>query len=463
MADQRPTTTTNPTGLQIPATGDRCPAANKNRCATIAEVIPGSPADECGIKSGDRLLSVNGILPRDTIEYSFLTCGEDVRLRVLSGRRDRTMLVHKDCDANLGLVFEDDCFDGIKRCRNHCLFCFVDQLPPELRPSLYQKDDDYRLSFLHGNFLTMTNMDEREFRRIENLHLSPLYISVHATDPGVRGFLLGRRGPVPVLEQVKRLAGGGATMHIQVVLCPGINDGDVLNRTVDDLAVFWPQVASVGIVPVGLTRFSNARPQVRSFTRAECTRVIRKVVTLQESLVRKLGVSFVYLADEFFIRARLPFPRACSYDRFPQLENGIGNGRIFQDEFRRLVSGLPGRLRRPRRFFVATGRAGAAVLEPVICRLKKIRNLEVSLIPVTSTFFGSRISVTGLLTGSDLVWGLRGLRGEEVLLPSVMLKQGTSLLLDGMSVEQVASRTGCLLRVLEPTAGAMVEAVLGGA
>jgi putative radical SAM enzyme (TIGR03279 family) len=426
-------------------------------------VIAGSPADKCGIRSGDRLLSVNGILPRDTIEYSFLVCGEAVRLRIRSGRQDRALLVHKDCDANLGLVFDSDCFNGVKRCRNHCLFCFVDQLPPGLRSSLYEKDDDYRLSFLHGNFLTMTNMNDREVRRIQSLHLSPLYISVHATDSGVRGFLLGRRGPVPVLDQVGRLADGGITMHVQVVLCPGINDGDVLRRTIDDLAAFWPHVASVGIVPVGLTRFRNARPQVRAFTRAECTRLILEAVAFQKGFLRKLGVSFIYLADEFFIRARLPFPRACSYDCFPQLENGIGNGRLFQDEFRRLAPALPERLRHQRRLFVATGRAGAAVLEPVIRRLGRIRNLEVSLIPVTSTFFGSRISVTGLLTGRDLVWGLRGLRGEEVLLPNAVLKQDTSLLLDGMSVEQVASQIGCRLTVLEPTAGALVGEILGGA
>ena len=461
MADQQ--SLTHLTGRQIPATGGPLPPANGHPAITIAGVVPGSPADERGIKSGDRLLSVNGILPRDTIEYSFLSCGEEARLRVRSGRRDRTVLVRKDCDTNLGLIFESDCFNGVKRCRNHCLFCFVDQLPPGLRSPLYEKDDDYRLSFLHGNFLTMTNLDEREFRRIENLHLSPLYISVHATDPGVRGILLGRRGLVPVLDQLERLAEGGVTMHIQVVLCPGINDGDVLNRTVDDLVVLWPQVASVGIVPVGLTRFRQASPQIRAFTRAECAGLIRQVVDLQEALIRQLGVSFVYLADEFFIRARRPFPRAGSYDRFPQLENGIGNGRLFQDEFRKLASGLPGRLRRPRRFFVATGRAGAAVLEPAIRRLRWIRNLDVSLIPVASTFFGPRISVTGLLTGRDLVWGLRGLQGEETLLPNIMLKQDTSLLLDGMSVEQVASRTGCRLRVLEPTAAALVAAVLGNA
>jgi putative radical SAM enzyme (TIGR03279 family) len=436
--------------------------ADRNLAIKITGVLPGSPADEGGVKSGDRLLSVNGIRPRDTIEYSFLTCGEEVRLRVRSGRRDRTLLARKDCDANLGLAFENDCFNGVKRCHNHCLFCFVDQLPPGLRPSLQEKDDDYRLSFLHGNFLTLTNLAEREFRRIESLHLSPLYISVHATDPEIRGLLLGRRGPAPVLGQMERLAGSGITMHVQVVLCPGLNDGDVLSRTVADLAALWPQVASVGIVPVGLTRFRSDCPQLRTFTRAECTGLIRKVAALQEGLRRQLGVSFVYLADEFFLRAGLPFPKSCSYDHFPQLENGIGNGRLFRDQFRRLATALPGRLRRPRRLAVITGRAGAAVLEPAIRRLKRIRNLELSLVPVASTFFGPRISVTGLLTGSDLLWGLRGLRGEEALLPDVLLKQGTSLLLDGLSVEQVVARTGCRLRVVEATAGALVAAVLRG-
>ncbi len=427
----------------------------------IARVIPGSCAEECGIRSGDQLLSVNGILPKDTIEYSFLTCGENVRLRVQSGRRSRTLVVHKDCDANLGLVFESDCFNGVKRCRNHCFFCFVDQLPPGLRPSLYEKDDDYRLSFLHGNFLTMTNINDRDVRRIQSLHLSPLYISVHATDPGVRGFLLGRRRPAPVLDQMERLAGGGITMHVQIVLCPGINDGDILRRTIDDLADLWPHVASVGIVPVGLTRFHSGQPKLRSFTSAECIRLIRDLTCSQKRFRHELGASFLYLADEFFIRARLPFPRACLYDHFPQLENGIGNGRLFQDEFRRLSVVLPGRLRYQRRLFVATGRTGAAVLGPVVRRLRRIRNLELSLVPIASSFFGPRISVTGLLTGRDLLWGLRGLRGEEVLLPSVVLKQGTTLLLDGVSVEQVASLTGSRITVLEPTAEALVSEVRG--
>lgn len=426
----------------------------------ITGVVSGSPAMACGIRSGDRLLSVNGILPRDTIEYSYLTCVDSVRLKVRRGQRNRILMVHKDCDVNLGLSFDSDCFNGVKRCRNHCLFCFVDQLPPELRPSLYEKDDDYRLSFLHGNFLTMTNMDDREMRRIITLHLSPLYISVHVTDPGVRGFLLGRSKPAPVLDKIAQLAGGGIAMHIQVVLCPGINDGNVLAKTIEDLAGFWPQVASIGIVPVGLTKFRYNRPKLRAFTRMECRRLIRKTVAHQDRFRSKLGVSLVYLADEFYLRARMPFPGTRFYDHFPQLENGIGYGRLFHDEFRKLSPALPSRLRRPRRIFIATGRAGAAVLGSAIRRIQRIHNLDLSVIPINNIFFGPRISVTGLLTGRDLIWGLHGLRGEEVLLPSIFLRQNASLLLDGMSLEQVAAQTGCRFRVLQPTAEALVKEVL---
>ncbi len=432
----------------------------RQHCIRIAGVVPGSPAMACGIRGGNHLVSINGILPRDTIEYSYLTCSDRIRLRVQSGKRSRTLMVPKNCDANLGLIFDSDCFNGVKRCHNNCIFCFVDQLPPGLRSSLYEKDDDYRLSFLHGNFLTMTNMDNRELHRISTLHLSPLYISVHATDPDIRGLMLGRARPAPVLDKIAELAGAGIVMHIQVVLCPGINDGDVLKKTIADLAGFWPQVASIGIVPVGLTRFRDGRPNIRSFTRVECLRLIREAGDYQCRFRRQLKTSLTYLADEFYLRARMPFPSAANYDHYPQLENGIGNGRLFYEEFRGLSATLPDRLRRRRRLYLATGRAGAAVLGPVLRRLKRIRNLDLSLVPIGSIFFGPRISVTGLLTGQDLIWGLRGHRGIEVLLPDIIMRQGASLLLDGMSLEQVASRTGCRFRVLQPTAGALVSEIL---
>ncbi len=462
----------------------------------ISGVRPGSPAQICGIKPGDLLLSVNGIPPRDTIDYSYLCSEERVRLKIRSGRRIRRADIHKGCDVNLGLYFEGDCFDGVRRCRNHCVFCFIDQLPPGLRPSLYEKDDDYRLSFLHGNFLTLTNCDDRDLQRILTFHLSPLYLSVHATDPLVRGFLLGQRGEAPVLDKIELLARGEISMHIQIVLCPGINDGDCLDQTIGDLAVYRPWVASVGLVPAGLTRFREGQPKLRAFTKGECFRLIERVEALQRWFRSRRGSSFVYLADEFYLRGQAHFPPGRWYDRYPQLENGIGGSRLFYDAFRGMDYLLPrpqAGTRRPsgrqadtrpgsasgcsdgRRLLIATGKAGAAVLAPVIRRLQRTSGLELRLAAIANSFFGPRITVTGLLTGQDLVRGLSRYEGEEVLLPDIVLRQHTSeeqgqlspggmtaCLLDGMTLAEVSAQTGCRFRVIKPTAGALLEELYHG-
>lgn len=430
---------------------------------TIAGVKPGSLACSLNILPGDCLLAVNGVIPRDLLEYRYLTSGERVKLKIRRRNGEvEQLVIAKNYDADLGLVFPTDCFDGVRRCRNRCIFCFVDQLPPGMRPSLYEKDDDYRLSFLHGNFITLTNLESCDLQRILTFHLSPLYLSVHTTDPVLRGKMLGRREPAPVLDQLAALAGGGITMHIQIVLCPGINDGENLKRTIRELAEFWPQANSIGIVPVGLTKFRKKLPFLRAFAKPECIKLIKQITAAQKFFRRKFGSSFVYLADEFYLRANLPFPPHAFYDDFPQLENGIGLSRLFYEEFARCLPFLPGRLHRPRRFLIATGVAGAKVLHPLIARLNLIRNLDIKLVPIPNTFFGPRINVAGLLTGRDLLWGLRGLEGERVLLPRVLLRQGSSLLLDGSTIGEVASKLGCRLQVIEPTARALLEAVLGG-
>ncbi len=428
----------------------------------IIGVKPGSIADRMRIRPGDCLMTVNGIVPRDLLEYHYLTTAGKVWLKVRhQDGKIESIWIQKDDDTDLGLVFKTDCFDGIIHCRNKCIFCFIDQLPPDLRMSLYEKDDDYRLSFLHGNFITLTNITSSDMRRILTFHLSPLYLSVHTTKPALRGKMLGRREPMPVLEKIAELAGGGITMHIQIVLCPGWNDGDVLIRTIQDLSRFWPQVASIGIVPVGLTKFREGLPFLRNFTKAECRSLIRKISRKQKAFRLRYKSSFVYLADEFYLRGEWPLPPRSVYDGFPQLENGIGFGRLFYDEFRKMLPLLPERLVSPRSFVIGTGAAGARVLEPVIARLNLIKNVRLKLISIPNIFFGPRISVTGLLTGRDLLWGLRGVKGEDVLLPNVLLRQGTSLLLDGMTLDQVSSRSGCRIHVIEPTASALVEAVLG--
>lgn len=431
----------------------------------VENIISGSPAADCGIRRGDQLLAINGIRPRDLISYRYLTATENTILKIRKQNGQVvTYEIKKDYDTDLGIIFSTNCFDGVKHCRNKCIFCFVDQLPCHLRSTLYEKDDDYRLSFLQGNYITLSNLKENEIARIINLKLSPLYISVHTTDPELRGKMLGLKGPAPVLDIISRFAREGITMHIQVVLCPDWNDGCVLERTINDLAAFWPQVASIGIVPVGLTKYRQHLPRLRSLTSLESRKLINKVSNFQKSFRKRNGVSFVYLADEFYLKARHPFPPYTQYDDFPQLENGIGQARLFYEDFRKLRSRLPRKVNRSRTLFLATSRYGAQVLFPVVKRMQLIKNLDLRVITIPSTFFGPRITVTGLLTGQDLLWGLRDIRGEDVLLPSILLRQGTSLFLDGMDVAEVERRSGCTIHLLDPTAAALVEHIcmLGG-
>jgi putative radical SAM enzyme (TIGR03279 family) len=431
----------------------------------VESIVPGSPAAYCNINRGDQLLAINGIRPRDLIAYRYLCAEENLNLKT---RRQNgqpvTYQINKGYDTDLGIVFSTDCFDGVKHCRNKCIFCFVDQLPGHLRSTLYEKDDDYRQSFLHGNYITLTNLQENEISRILNLKLSPLYISVHTTDPELRGRMLGLKRSAPVLDMISRFAEEGIKMHIQIVLCPDWNDGAILERTISDLAVFWPQVASVGIVPVGLTKFRQHLPYLRSITPTESRKLISRLGNFQQAFCKKYGVSFVYLADEFYLKARYPFPPYEQYDGFPQLENGIGPARLFYEDFRKLRCFLPKKARRQRRLFIATSQDGGRVLLPVIRRLRLIKNLDVNLISIPSTFFGPRITVTGLLTGQDLLWGLRDIKGEDVLLPRILLRKGTSLFLDGLDVREVEHRSGCAVHLLDPTAAALVEHIcmLGG-
>ncbi|MGI6405149.1 MAG: DUF512 domain-containing protein [Syntrophaceticus sp.] len=431
----------------------------------IDNTIKGSAAVACGISRGDQLVAINGIRPQDIISYRYLTAAENVRLKVRRPNRQMsTCEINKDFDTDLGLVFSTDCFDGMKHCHNKCVFCFVDQLPENLRATLYEKDDDYRLSFLHGNYITLSNLKEKDIARIVNLKLSPIYISVHTTDPRLRGKMLGHKKPAPILEFISRFAEAGISMHIQIVLCPDWNDGDALAQTITDLAGFWPQVASIGIVPVGLTKFRQHLPFLRSVTTVESRKLITQINSFQESFRSRNEVSLIYLADEFYLKARYPFPSHKEYDGFPQLENGIGMARLFYEDFRKLSPLLTRKAKRLCHIVLATSQDGAKVLYPVVKRLQLIKNLKLRLISIPNTFFGPRITVTGLLTGQDLLWGLRQLRGEDILLPNNLVRSGTSLFLDGLHVADVEREIGCRIHLIEPTATALVKKIcmLGG-
>ncbi len=416
------------------------------RPALITAVLPGSIAAEVGFEVGDRIVAINGDRPRDLIDYQFFCADEVVELEVLDrAGKTHTVEIEKEYDEDLGLEFETALFDGLIQCNNRCPFCFIDQQPPGKRESLYFKDDDYRLSFLYGSYLTLTNLSQKEFDRIAQLHLSPLYVSVHATEPEIRTRLLKNPRAGQLLEQLRWFQDQRLQIHAQVVLCPGINDGEHLTQTLTDLAQFHqgevPAVASVAVVPVGLTRFRPDEDELIPVTRAKAQEVIAQVQDLQAQFRQQLGATVVWLADEWFLLAGQELPPESHYEEYPQIGNGVGSIRLFLKEFEQAAVKLPQRLEIPRRFTWVVGNAVELAFEPIARRLNQVAGLEVQMVAIASEYWGQTMTVTGLLTGQDILAALRDRDlGDAVLLPSLMLKQGDTRFLDDLTVADVATQ-----------------------
>lgn len=419
----------------------------------IEEVLPGSIADEVGIETGDVLLLINGQKPKDLIDYRFI-CSDD-QLEVEIQKKDGEVWVceiEKDFDEDLGIRFSEDTFDGIRNCANRCIFCFIDQMPPGMRNSLYVKDDDYRLSFLHGNFVTLTNLTRSDLDRILQMRLSPLYISVHTTNPVLREEMLGNRKAGGILKQLTELSEAGIEMHTQIVLCPGVNDGSELDKTIQDLSMLWPSVKSVAIVPVGLTGYREKLRTLRKFTGVEAAKLVDTIHEYQKKFLNEFGTPLVYLADEFYVMAGAEFPDAEYYGDFPQLENGVGLARLFYESFHREELKLPVQLPAEKSVAMVTGVSGETVLTPVVSRLNQIKNLQVELIAVKNTFFGGHVTVTGLLTGRDVIEALNNKeKFDEILLPSVMCKRDEPVFLDGLTPDQLEIELETPVRVVDIT------------
>ncbi|MBD0394217.1 MAG: TIGR03279 family radical SAM protein, partial [Microcoleus sp. C1-bin4] len=363
--------------------------------------------------------------------------------------------IEKDIDDDLGLEFDTALFDGLIQCNNRCPFCFIDQQPPGKRETLYLKDDDYRLSFLYGSYLTLTNLTQKEWDRIEQMRLSPLYVSVHATEPEVRIRLLKNLRAGKILEQIKWFQERRLQIHAQVVVCPGINDGEHLERTLLDLAKFHtgniPAVASVAVVPVGLTRFRPAEDELIAVTAEKAREVIEQVQKIQVLLSKGKGGSkakkqksksrCIWLADEWFLIAGLDLPSAEDYEDYPQIGNGVGSIRQFIQQFETAFEKLqPMQVEPERKLVWVVGNAVEKAFEPIVQQLNQIPGLSVNMAALCSRYWGQSITVTGLLTGQDLLEALQGRDlGDGILLPSVMLKQGEPRFLDDMTVEQLAS------------------------
>jgi putative radical SAM enzyme (TIGR03279 family) len=416
------------------------------RPAKITKVLADSIASEIGFEPGDAIISINGQPPRDLIDYQFLCADEILELEVLDSRgKVHQIEIEKDYDDDLGLEFETALFDGLIQCNNRCPFCFIDQQPPGKRETLYLKDDDYRLSFLYGSYLTLTNLPQREWERIAQMRLSPLYVSVHATEPDVRIRLLKNARAGEILKQLQWFQENRLQIHAQVVVCPGINDGQHLEKTLQDLTQFTrgeiPTVASVAVVPVGLTRFRPVEDELIPVTPEKAAEVIDQVQTIQEKLQQKQRKNSVWLADEWFLIARQELPPTSHYEDYPQIGNGVGSIRKFLQEFETAIAKFPNSRQTPRKYTWVVGNAVEVAFRPVVQRLNQISGLTVEMVALCSQYWGQTISVTGLLTGQDLLESLKGKDlGDGILLPSVMLKHEDTLFLDDMSVGELSAQ-----------------------
>lgn len=429
------------------------PKSGEGICVTGVE--KGSPAEKAGLRPGDMLVSINGEKILDVVDYLFLTQAEQLTLRLRSGGEARGVAVQKRETEPLGLEFAHSLMSPRRRCANKCIFCFEDQLPECARENLRAKDDDWRLSLMMGNFVTLTNVDERELERVISRRAGPLYISVHTTDPALRRRMMGNPRAGEILHQLKRLAEAGLSFHAQIVLCPGVNDGAALRRTLDDLSALRPYALSCALVPVGLTAHREGLCALKSYTPALARTLLGEVRALQREY-RLKGSRFVFAADEFYVLADEALPSEEEYEDYSQLENGVGLMRRFQTEFedgarhiRRWHSG---------RKTLVTGVLAGAWMRGLVAPLAA-KGVQVDVVAAINRFFGE-VTVAGLLTGSDVLAALRDRNvGESVLLPRSMLRHDGELLLDDMTPQALESALGVPLEWVDVDGYALAEAL----
>lgn len=422
----------------------------------IDRVMPGSIAEELEIEPGDRLLSINGHPLRDVIDYNYFGADDLLILDIEKGDGELWELeVEREEGESLGLTFQAH---APARCGNNCVFCFVHQLPKGLRSPLYVKDEDYRLSFLYGNYVTLANIGRDDLDRIKAQRLSPLYISVHATDPLLREKLLGKSVILPILEVMRELAEARITMHTQIVLCPGLNDGEAFARTVEDLAQMHPWVSSLAVVPVGLTGHRKKLPALLPLTEAFAASFVGEWQNKAQLLAERLGEPFLFLADEFYIKGKMAFPPLETYGDLPQLENGVGMIPLFLSEADQVLAEAEpvGKAR----ITVVTGESPYHFLADFLRRLSQATGANIVPVAVKNRLFGDTVTVTGLVCGQDIVAALQGVDlGDLVLVPDVMIKEGEGVFLDDLSIEDLERELGKPVLVVESTPFGIYEAL----
>lgn len=404
----------------------------------VSAIHQGSLAEELELVPGDKIISINEQELTDIIDLSFALADEEIEMLVEHTNGEQEIIAfEKDIDEELGAEFESAVFGKIRQCANNCYFCFVDQVAPNMRDSLYIKDDDYRLSFLYGNFVTMTNMGPRDLERIHRLHLSPLYISVHTTNPKLRGEMLRTKRGELIMEQLAKLNEADVEYHTQVVLCPGLNDGTELDRTIQDIISMQPYAKTLGIVPVGLTKFRENCYPLKTFDADGAKKVIEQVRHWQEKMRKQTGKNFIYLSDEFYLLAGVPLPKAEEYDGFPQLDNGIGLTRNFIEQWKETKINRDN-YQKPLKLDIICGKSAGKVIKNLVDELN-IDNLNANVLALENEFFGHEVTVTGLLTGQDIIKNLKQNKANRdgIIIPSCALREGEDIFLDDYTLEDI--------------------------
>ena len=427
----------------------------------ITHVQPGSIAERLGLAEGDQLLSIAGEPIIDQIDYQALTANRRFELTMLKkDGSEVTLHVRKQDWEPLGITLDQTIVSSPRPCRNHCVFCFIDQMPPGMRKTLYVKDDDWRLSLMMGNYITMTNIDDLELDRIIRRKVSPLYISVHCTDPDMRVKLLRNPKAAQIMEKLRLLKDNGIRFHCQIVLCPGWNDGDILMKSIRELAELAPAAQSVALVPIGLTKYRDGLPYIKPYDRQMATELIESVKPLQAKFLAEMGTRFVFPADEFYCLSGLPIPEDAEYEDYPQIENGVGMLRMFETDLRYAAEDNPVAETPPRRLCIATGTSVAPFLQRLANEYAP-KGTTVEVRAIVNHFFGETVTVAGLITGGDLVEQCRDVVADELLIVRSMIRAEGDLFLDDMSVEAVRKALPVPLRITENTGEGFWRAISG--
>ena len=447
----------------------------KKKKHVISRVLPGSIGEELELEPGDILAEINHQLVEDVFDYRYLMNDEYIELLIEKANGELWELeVEKDYDEDLGIEFENGLMDDYRSCSNHCMFCFIDQMPPGMRETLYFKDDDSRLSFLQGNYVTLTNMSQEDIERVIKYHLSPINVSFQAMNPQLRCKMLHNRFAGDALKKVDQLYEAGITMNGQIVLCKGVNDGEELEYSLQKMSEYAPVLQSVSVVPVGLTKFRKGLYPLEPFTKEDAKAVLEQIHRWQKIMYERYGIHFIHASDEWYILAERELPEEGRYDGYIQLENGVGMMRLFLEEFdeayREMLDAPDYQVRREtfhRTVCMATGKLTYSTIDNFANRLMEaFPGLTIRVYCIRNDFFGETITVSGLITGIDLTTQLKEIQdagvdlGEALLIPSNMLRMGEKVFLDDMTVDQVEERLGLHVVPIESGGADFIQAVI---